>query len=42
MLKQMKADGYPVGFSLSLVVAVVITAVGLLAFLGAFIRTGVF
>ena len=42
VLKQMEADGYRVGFSLSLVVAVLITAVGLLAFVGAFIRTGVF
>ena len=42
VLKQMKADGNPVGFSLSLVVAILITVVGLLAFLGAFIRTGIF
>jgi putative membrane protein len=42
VLQQMKASGYPVGFSLSLVVAALITAVGVLAFVGAFIRTGVF
>jgi hypothetical protein len=34
----MKADGYPVGFSRALVVAAVITAVGVLAFVGALDR----
>jgi hypothetical protein len=38
----MKVDGCKLGFSLSLAVAVSITAIGLLAFVGAFIRAGVF
>jgi putative membrane protein len=42
VLKQMKAEGYAGGFSLSLAVAILITAVGFLAFIGAFIRTGLF
>jgi putative membrane protein len=41
-MRRMKAEGHALGFSLSLAVALSITAVGLLAFVGAFMRTGVF
>jgi len=41
-LKRMKKAGHEVGFSLSLAVALIITALGALAFLGVFIRTGIF
>jgi putative membrane protein len=42
LLKEMKGEGKPNRVSLVLVVAFLISALGLLAFVGAFVRTGIF